>query len=295
MKSAAKALVLSAFTMMLSAPAQAQYSMINDAIANAIMSIGSQDQACVIRNVKEFEEAYGPSTDLMQRYFNEVATGKPKSSFFKLNKRTAFTIGEKTSGQLDLDQQTDPLATSGNTVDAEPLRFFRAANFITAAGQWAVRGADRQIVGVYTAMFERENGSWKFLTIKVSGAHEIVEPLVRYCGKPGDELEYDLTATAETLERAQKQFEKRKGSFAAADAKAKQSEARSSARPTAERGDADIEQKRLEKAEEQLANAKTAREKVLERAAEIKRLTVEAAEAERFRLSKADLVKDIAH
>lgn len=295
MKIAGKVLGLLAIAVILPAPAHAQYAVINDVIANVIMSMGSQDKACVVRNVKEFEEAYGPSTDIIAKYFSDASAGKPKSPFFKLNKRTAFTIGEKTAGQLELDQQVDLLATGANTIDGEPLRFFRAANFITAAGQWAVRGADRQIVGVYTGVFERDNGIWKILTLKVSGPGELVEPLVRYCGKPGDELEFDLNATATGLERAEKQLEKRKEKFAAADAKAIQSEARSSARPTAERLEANLEQKRLAKAEEYLANAKTVREKVLERSAEIKRLTVPAGEAEKFRLSKADLVKDIPH
>ena len=55
MKIAGKVVGVLAIAVTLPAPAHAQYAVINDVIANVIMSMGSQDQACVVRNVKEFE------------------------------------------------------------------------------------------------------------------------------------------------------------------------------------------------------------------------------------------------
>lgn len=280
-----KGLILSGMIALLplsSAPAQAQYAIINDVIAFTVANM-AQGAPCTFMPENELAEARGPAPGIMQRYFAAAASGGAKSALFKLNTKTRWTAGATVAGQLELDKQSDPLAVTGNSLTPEPLRFYRAGTFGTALGQWAVRNAEGGVAGVYTAQFERERGEWKLRDLAVSKADDVVEPIAAYCVKPGDSTGQRVTSAVEYVTWSEKRLAKRQAKFVAADAAASAAETKGGATAKELRATADREKKRVTQAEEALVKARERHGEAVAAAEEIKRLTQPARNAEQFR------------
>lgn len=265
-----------------SMPVHAQYAIINDVIAQTVMNMSS-GAPCINMPASELAEARDPAPGIMQGYFAAAAGGGKKSASFKLNKKAKWSAGGVISAMADIDTQTDPLAVAGNSLNPDPLRFFRAGTFGTALGQWAVRDAGGGVVGVYTAMFEREKNVWKLRELTVSKADEVVEPIAAYCQKPGDTTGQRVISTETNMVWAERQVEKRKAKLADAIAKANAGEAMGSATVTKLRQAVAREQKKLVQSEETLGKAREAYAEAVADADEITRLTQPARQAEQMR------------
>lgn len=265
-----------------SMPVHAQYAIINDVIAQTVMNMSS-GAPCINMPASELAEARDPAPGIMQGYFTAASNGGKKSASFKLNTKAKWSAGRVIAGMADIDRQTDPLAVAGNSLNPDPLRFYRAGTFGTALGQWAVRDAGGDVAGVYTAMFEREKNMWKLRELTVSKADDVVEPIAAYCQKPGDTTGQRLTSTENSVLWAEKQVEKRKAKLADAIAKADAAEAKGSATAAKLRQTVAREQKKLAQSEETLGKSREAHAKAVEDADEIKRLTQPARQAEQFR------------
>lgn len=267
-----------------STPALAQYSIANSVVANAIGRMNSVDQCSLGMPEDELIEARDPSIATMQRYYLAAGSGGKISPLFKNGKKTKAVYGAVAIGPLDLNKQVDPLAKSGNSLDARPLRFFRASNYATALGQWAVRDTKGSVVGVYTALFERERGAWLIRELAVSNANDMVEPAATYCTSPGDMTQRRISNSEDSIKWAEDQLTKRKLKSEEANAKAYAAEAKGGSDAKKLRAKADKEAKKLADAAAALANAREANAKATAAAEEIKRLTGPASEADRFRL-----------
>jgi len=202
----------------------------------------------------------------MQGYFNAAQSGGRISAHFKLNGKTKWTHGETEVGAEELNALVDPLAAAGNTLDMETVRFFRAGTHQTAKGQWLVRNAAGEDVGVYNGQFEREKGEWRLHKLEVFTADQKVAPIMHYCSEPGDldERRVDgLTAQVESLEKRvasrTKRYERDVANFEEAQAKADEKpNSKSRASKLAERRTSmRNRQEKLQEAQEQLAEAKT--------------------------------------
>jgi hypothetical protein len=288
-------------------PAGAQYMMHLD--PNLYIMIGLMQGAgadpCMAgtaMSAPKIAEARGPAPAVMQAYFRAAQGGGLKSAVFHLDKNTRWQAGGATAGSLDLDRQSDPLAAPGNTLEAEPLRFYRGGTGATALGQWAVLDAAGQVAGVYTGFFTRAKKAWRLRELTVSQAGETVAPAAQYCRKPGDVIEHRLTANKTWRESAQKSVDEARAKLAGAEAKdaaAKDAAAKAAlaARPRDSRlslnasearrnvsywtKQLETRQKNLTQASEKLAEAE-------KDAAEIKRLTGEARNARAFRVAAAE-------
>ena len=286
----------------LSAPALAQGAIMASlpSVLGQVVAQGAAQSAyaaCISGtpvSAKELAEARDPAPGVMQAYFKAAQGGGGlKSAAFKLNKRTKWTAGKAVALAATLDAQADPLAVAGNTLQAEPLRFYRAGDSATALGQWDVRDASGGVAGVYTALFEREKGVWKLRELTVSQADDLVAPAAQYCDTPGDVTENGVKMSALQVEWAQKQLAKRQASLAKAQDKARAAsekaagEPRGSARATAAaalQADVDVQAKRVADAQEALAKAHQAQDKAAAEAALIESLTGPARDAEKLRL-----------
>jgi hypothetical protein len=272
------------------APAHGQYMPHLDPnlyIMIGLMNGGSQ---CLNMPEKELAEARDPAPGVMKRYFAAAGGGGAKSAAFKLNSKTKWTSGATVAGVADLDKAADPLAAVGNSLEPEPLRFYRAGNFSSALGQWAVRDASGGIAGMYTAMFEREKGEWKLRELTVSKADDVVEPVAPYCAKPGDTTQQRVTSAAEFVTWNEKQLAKRRTKLAAAEATAATAKGAAAKEAAAM---LEREKKKLVQAEEALAKARENHAEAVAAAEEIKRLTLPAREAEQMR-KKAEAKKEEA-
>lgn len=261
------------FVSSIATPAQAQYSVVNSAIANMISRMSSVDTCSFAMPEEELVEARDPSIAIMQRYHAAASAGEQVSPMFK--------AGKKTKG---LNMQANPLAKPGNSLDAQPLRFFRASNYSTALGQWAVRDATGSVVGVYTAQFERSRGVWLIRNLMIAKADDIVEPVVSYCADPGDMTQRRITYSENGIKWAEEQLAKRKLKFEEANAKAVAAEAKGGGDAKKLRAKADKEAKKLADAETTLNNVRKSNSEAVAAAEEIKRLTGPAREADRIKL-----------
>jgi hypothetical protein len=265
----------------------------------ATMNFGAGANPCMIGKAMaepKIAEARNPSLETMQAYFRAAQDGTPKSEAFHLDKHASWKSGSIAAGQLEIDQQADPLAVPDNTLDAEPLRFYRGGSGATALGQWAVLDAQGQVAGVYTGFFTRSKKVWKLRELTVSAADEAVAPATQYCVKPGDVMEHRLTSTKNWRENAEKSVNEARTKLAAANEKVSETEAASLAgsrdtRLVMAARDAKRDQgywtKQLEKREKNLADALEKSAEAEQDAAEIKRLTGEARHALAFRVADA--------
>ncbi|MCL4673381.1 MAG: hypothetical protein KJZ64_10690, partial [Sphingomonadaceae bacterium] len=130
-----------------------------------------------------------------------------------------------------IDSATDPLATAGNRLDPEPLRFVRSGNFESAHGQWAVLDASGAVAGVYDAQFRRQSGVWLLQSLTVLGADETVAPAMQYCLKPGDVTEHKVTSAQNLIDYHTKQIAKSEAKLVKEQAALAKAEAALAAKP----------------------------------------------------------------
>ncbi len=234
----------------------------------AVMNMSGRQ--CLEVTDKKLNEVRGPTRAAMVAYFASAGGAGTKSAAFKNSGKTKWRAGTTTATFADIDRATDPLATGGNTLDGNALRFYRAGNLSTALGQWAVKARDGTVAGVYTGLFERESHVWKLRDLTVHRADELVEPVAPYCAKPGDTTQQRVTTTADFVTRNEKQLAKRQAALAAAQAGPDPALVKR-------------EREKLAKAEEALAKSRENHAEAVADAAEIKRLTLPAREAERLR------------
>ena len=284
------------------APAAAQYMPHLDPnlYMLTMMNMGGGASPCMTgtpMSDAKIAEARAPSLGAMQAYFAAAQGGTPKSAAFHLDKKSKWQGGGATAGPLDIDRQSDPLAAAGHVLEREPLRFYRGGSGATALGQWAVLGADGQVAGVYTGFFARSKKAWKLRELTLSAADETVEPIAQYCVKPGDVIEHRLTSTKTWRESAAKSVDEGKTKLAAASAKRTAAESAAQANPknggaAQALRDAKADEvkwtKQLEKREKNLADALEKSAEAESDAAEIKRLTGAARNAQAFRIAKAE-------
>ncbi|MCB5426091.1 hypothetical protein H0274_12550 [Altererythrobacter sp. CC-YST694] len=244
-------------------------------------------------------EAHAPGTQLMSDYFAAASAGKPRSTLFKLTRKTRWTSGDSVADQTNLDRQIDPLAVAGNTLEPLPLRFYRAGTFTTAHGQWAVHAPDGSIAGVYDGVFEREGKIWKFRTLTLLGPDDEIVPANPYCQKPGDADEFEVDAARTGVERTEKQLAKRKAKFIAADERARAVEVRTAgkkgsanAAAASLRATAEAAAKKVAESEKDLAELRESLAKAETRRAEYRALIGPARNAENFRETYDTTVKD---
>lgn len=241
-------------------------------------------------------EARAPAPGVMQAYFAAAQRGTPKSAAFHLDKKSKWQSGGASAGQFDIDRQADPLAVAGHVIEAEPLRFYRGGTGATALGQWAVRGADGGIAGVYTGFFVRSKKLWKLRELTVFRADETVEPAAQYCARPGDVIEHRLTSTKSWRESAAKSVDEAKNKLDAAIVQVAAAEAALASSPKnsgaatilrSARADREKWTKQVEKREKNLADALEKSAEAEKDAAELKRLTGPARDAQAFRIADA--------
>lgn len=138
-------------------------------------------------------EALGPADAQLRAYHAAMqASSTPRSTFFALDKKAAWTHGETRLKLANIDSEPDPFAAHGLVLDAEPLAFYRSYIDAAALGQWAVRDVDRSVVGVYNAFFVRKLGAWKIRTLSLEDAAEYSGPADQFCHAPGDVLPYRI-------------------------------------------------------------------------------------------------------
>lgn len=280
-------------------PAAAQYMPHLDPslYANAVMMSMNGQGTCGPMPESEIDEAREPAPGIMQAYFDAAQAGQPVSPVFKLTKKTSWTLGEQSVGQEQLDAQRDPLAVSGNSLDPQTLRFFRAGTHRTAQGQWLVRDADGNVAGVYNAQFEREQREWKLLGIEIFRADDQVAPIKHYCSEPGDLNETKVEGAEARVKSAERAVEKARERFARDDAKATEAEAKAAEKPNSSgrarraaerRARADARLLQVEEKEKELAEAQIKKLKADEEHAQFLALTTPARNAHTFRLLDDD-------
>lgn len=241
----------------------------------------------------EIDEARLPAPGIMQAYFDARQAGNPVSSVFKLNGKTSFTHGASSFGELELDAASDPLATPGNALDTDTLRFFRAGTHQTALGQWLVTGPDGNGVGVYTGEFTRESGEWKLHKLTAYAGEEPVGPILHYCSEPGDLDERQVNASETLVAQAERQVERAQRRLERDEADAVEAEARAAEKPdssgrarraTERRARADERAAELAEAQGKLAEAREKQAEAQAEREEFLALTGPAYLAGQFRL-----------
>ncbi|MDJ0643784.1 MAG: hypothetical protein QNJ15_13300 [Erythrobacter sp.] len=279
------------------APASAQYMPHLDpnTYMLAMMQHGNGQDPCmagVAPPEKEIDEARVPAPGVMQSYFEAALGGGALSQAFRKSKKSQWTSGGTTVPYERIDAQSDPLAVSGNQLDPDPLRFFRAGNFQTAHGQWSVLDAAGNVVGVYDAQFKRQGGKWKLQQLNVLGASETVAPAMQYCIEPGDVTEHKVETAGKSVERLEEQISKSEEKLLRDQERLAKAEARLAAKPNRStlKESRKRARERVERREEKLADLREGLEKAQERlmkssrdAAEIAAMTGPAQDALRWR------------
>lgn len=189
-------------------PVAAQdYSIfIADVIGQTIANMNSYAPPCGYMPDNELAEARDPAPGVMQGYFDAARSGGDRTRFFKLDGKTAWRLGERAVGGEGLNAQADPLAVEGNRLDPQPLRFYRAGNYSTAQGQWAVMAAEGTVAGVYTGLFTRERGQWKLRELTVVPAGSEVGAIDQYCAEPGDLTDSAVTGGEQRIAWIEKEI-----------------------------------------------------------------------------------------
>jgi hypothetical protein len=289
-------------------PAQAQYMMHLDPnlyIMLALQMSGGPN-TCITGMAlpdKEVDEARGPAPAAMQGYFTAAQSGGRKSASFRLSKKAQWTYGSNSVTLEQIDAQSDPLAVTGNRLDPDTLRFFRAGDAQTAQGQWLVYGPDGQPAGLYDAIFKREKGEWKLERLTLYGAAEPVVPAMQYCTTPGDVTEHKAKASTDQIANIEKEIGKAEAKLEKAKAQLASDEAALAAKPgntvqreavrTAKKDVANRE-KKLADLKKNLSDTQEYRDKSNRDKAEIAAMTLPAADAARFRGFETTTAKEDA-
>jgi hypothetical protein len=192
-------------SLLVAVPASAQYMPHLDPnlYMLTVMNMAGGPNTCMTGSPPpdgEIAEARDPAPALMQTYFDAAKSGGRLTAAFRDTKKASWTHAGTTVSYAEIDGQVDPLAVAGNRLDTEPLRFFRAGNFQSAQGQWAVLDESGAVAGVYDAVLKRQKGVWQIDSLTVLGPAESVAPAVQYCAEPGDVTEHKLEAAGNQVE-----------------------------------------------------------------------------------------------
>jgi hypothetical protein len=226
---------------------------------------------------RQAERRDGSETFVAAEDFAAAQAGQPVSPFFRLGSKTAWTLGDHTAGQAELDAQSDPLAVAGNSLDPETLRFFRAGTHQTAQGQWLVTAPDGTVAGVYVAQFQREDSQWKLLAMEVFRADDMVAPIMHYCSEPGDFNDRRVTGGEALVTHNERQVERAQRRYDEDLARAVEAEARAAERPD-NRSRAQRATERRARVNERLEQLETARTKLAEARADLEQASADFAE-----------------
>ncbi|MCR2832894.1 hypothetical protein [Parerythrobacter lacustris] len=200
-------LAIAALALQGSPVAAQDYSVfIADVIGQTIANMNSYAPPCGYMPDNELAEARDPAPGVMQGYFDAARNGGDRARFFKLDNKTTWRLGEREIGSDGLNAQADPLAVEGNRLDPLALRFYRAGNYSTAQGQWAVLAPDGTVAGVYTGLFTRERGEWKLRELTVVPAGSEVGAIDQYCAEPGDLTDAAVTGGEQRIAWLEKQI-----------------------------------------------------------------------------------------
>jgi hypothetical protein len=204
-------------------PAASAQAWIGQVVGNmmAQQAAAQQEAACMSGTPmppEEVTEARAPGLALMPAYYASAGGDGRISGHFNLDKKTRWIDGETGVGMAVLDQQRDPFARGGLSLDPVPLEFVRAGDGASALGQWVVRDAAGAVRGTYTARFTRRTGVWRLSTLQLTPARTYVDPVVQYCHAPGDVLPYRLATTRFVREQAERRAVKAAGKAAKAEA-----------------------------------------------------------------------------
>lgn len=152
----------------------------------------------------EVAEARGPTVATMQSYFEAMQNGGPaRSTFFNLNKRTAFVVGEETFSKAQVDVPADTFAQGGAVIDAEPKGYARSGLQARTHAQFDVRSAAGELIGTYSGIFVRKRGSYLIEELRLTPTGQYVAPVEQFCFEPGDVLPYRLTSSETAINRAE--------------------------------------------------------------------------------------------
>ncbi|MEO1044007.1 MAG: hypothetical protein AAFX04_01050 [Pseudomonadota bacterium] len=285
-------------------PAQAQYPVYIDAIAAVLANSGPN--TCITGTAppeKEIDEARLPAPQVMQRYFDAALNGGRKSAAFRDSRKTEWIAAGVTVLSADIDGASDPIAITGHRLEPQPLRFFRAGDYRTALGQWAVVNDAGDIVGVYDGLFQRQQGKWKLQKLTVYGADDVVAPAMQYCAEPGDVTAHRLSVSQQQLEAQKKRVAKAEASLAKAEIKLAASEVKLEERPQSTRRKTAVEtaqqrlesrQDKLEKRREELTDLREFHTKAQRDVDEIAAITVAPAETRQFTSFETTTQKELA-
>jgi len=261
----------------------------------ATMNYGTGQNTCLTGSPppeNEIDEARLPAPDVMTDYFNAAQNGGSISRAFRESKKSKWTHGETSVAYDQIDAQEDPLAVTGNSLEREPLRFFRAGDFQTAHGQWLVRDGAGAVTGVYDARFKRRRSEWKLHELTVLGADEKVVPAMQYCIEPGDVADHKVESADTRIEFLTKNIEKSEVKLVKDRQRLADVEAKLAAKPGRSHLKERVKQaaQKVERREEKLAGFRENLEDAREFASDAKRdvteiaaMTLSAREAMRLR------------
>ncbi|QNA84572.1 hypothetical protein G4G27_11650 [Sphingomonas sp. So64.6b] len=158
----------------------------------------------------EIEETRASAETAIKGYWQAVQGGKETNvaPFYQTDRKAAWVSGAKTVPLSGLIRITDPFASDGAVLDAQPIAYLRAGDGGTVRGQWAARRADGTLIGTYDAMFKRASGIWKLSRLTLIPSTDYAEPVVQFCHKPNDVLPYRLVSTEQTRAYTAKRAEK---------------------------------------------------------------------------------------
>ncbi len=263
----------------LSQPAAAQYMPHLDPnlyILTAMM-MNNGVGTCGPMSDSEIDEARLPAPLVMQAYFDAAQSGEPVSPMFRLTSKTSWTLGDLIVGEDELDSQSDPLAVTGNTLDTDTLRFFRAGTHQTAQGQWLVLTPEDDVAGVYNGLFQRERGEWKLQELEIFRADDEVAPIRHYCSEPGDLNERRVNGLETQITNLERQLERRQERLLRDEQRAVEAEERAAQKPDSS-GRARRAAQRRARADERMADVQETRALLEEARADLGKARTELTE-----------------
>ena len=178
-------------------PAMAQ-AWIGEMVGNMMaQQQAAANEAACMRGTPPAEservEALGPANAQLHSYFKAMQSGSaPRSAFFHLDKKTAWSNGTTRLDRKSLDTGSDPLAAPATVLAEQPHAFHRSYLDASALGQWAVRDTAGRTVGVYNALFVRRAGAWKLRSLNLEDGSSYSGPVAQFCHEPGDVLPYRI-------------------------------------------------------------------------------------------------------
>jgi len=191
---------------------------------------------------KEIIEAQTPANATMQAYFAGQQNGTaPRSSFFAIDKHTAWSHDGKSLDQVSIDQGTDGLAAQGNVIAEQPYAFYRSFLHARAIGQWPVRDEAGNVIGVYNGFFVRRQGDWILRKLTLEDADDYSGPVEQFCDEPGDVLTYRIESSSAAMEYHDKRRTKAYQKLESERETLAKREARLAKRPNSQRHKANVQ------------------------------------------------------